>query len=130
MGLQEVELRRKSGWDIARAVLAGKLIARRAGAQDVRALCSAQGCAELRPVDATLQDASPEPWTIYLAIRHCGYWTDAVTTLASDVSDIARAVRAGLRQALDLARPGVTGRQLAAAIRPSLAKFALRVCRL
>jgi Xaa-Pro aminopeptidase len=121
--LAEIERRRQSGATIATALIAGERHARRSGAQDVRSLCSAGGNGFLRPVGDAFDLDSSEPWTVYLAVRLCGYWTEAVTTLASNVPPAVRAVRAAIEKALKLVRPGISGRELLNAMQSELAAY-------
>lgn len=120
----EIERRRQMESAIAPALIAAESIARLAGAQDVRSLCSAGGRGQLHPVSWASQPDSTEPWSVYLSVRYCGYWTEAVTILASDLPKVAYALRAAIQRALDIARPGASGQQLLDAMKPQLAGLA------
>jgi len=77
----EVEDRRKAGSGIAAAVIAAEKAARHAGAQDVRSLCRSGRARPLAPVAGASDAEAGAPWSVYLAVRCCGYWTEGLTTL-------------------------------------------------
>lgn len=120
-GFAEVERRRQAGSTIAPALIAAERTARLAGAQDVRSLCNAGGRGPLYPVSRVAQLDSRGPWSVYLAVRFCGYWTEAFSTLASRLTPAMEAARTAAGLAAEAVRAGASGRQLWAAMRPSLA---------
>ena len=80
----EIEQRRQSGSAIAAAMIAAERTARLAGAQDVRSLCNAGAHGPLHPIGRAAQLNSTGPWSVYLAVRFGGYWTEGFTTLTSE----------------------------------------------
>ena len=119
----EIETRRQAGSPIAAALIAAERTARRAGAQDVRSLCNAGCRGPLQPVSRAAQLDSRGPWSVYLAVRVCGYWTEAFTTLASIPLPAIEAARAAVDLAAERARVGASGRQLADAMTLPIAGF-------
>jgi Xaa-Pro aminopeptidase len=115
-----VEQRRRAGAGIAAALSGAECAARLAGAQDVRALCGAAGSGFLQPVDGASGRGGPPPWTVYVAVRFCGYWTEAAVTLAAGDTGPVQETVAALERAIAAARPGTTGRALQQAMRPAL----------
>jgi len=119
----EIEKRRQVESPIAAALIAAERTARLAGAQDVRSLCNAGGHGALQTVSRASQPDSHEPWSVYLAVRFCGYWTEAFTTLASNSMPAIEAARAAVDLAAQRACVGASGRQLADTMKPQLARF-------
>jgi Xaa-Pro aminopeptidase len=120
----EIERQRQAGSAIAPALIAAERIARLAGAQDVRSLYSPGGSGQLRPLSSASPPDSAEPWGIYLAVRYCGYWTEAMKTLGSNLPEAMLALQAAIQRALDTARPGASVQQLLEAMKPQLAGLA------
>jgi Xaa-Pro aminopeptidase len=119
----EVEKRRQAGSPIAAALIAAERMARLAGVQDVRSLCNAGGHSALHPVSRAAQLDSRGPWVVYLAVRFCGYWTEAFATFASNPMPVIVAARHAVDVATDKVRAGASGRQLADAMKPQIAGF-------
>jgi Xaa-Pro aminopeptidase len=119
----EIEKRRHAGSPISVALIAAERIARLAGAQDVRSLCNAGCRGPLHPISRAAQLDLGEPWSVYLAVRFCGYWTEAFATLASRPTPAIEAARAAVDLAAEGARVGASGRHLADAMKPQLAGF-------
>jgi Xaa-Pro aminopeptidase len=119
----EIEKRRQAGSPIAAALIAAERTARLAGAQDVRSLCNAGVHGALHPVSRAAQLDSRGPWRVYLAVRFCGYWTEAFATLATSPLPVTAAARAAVGLAAERVRVGASGRQLADAMKPRFAGF-------
>ncbi len=121
--LVHIERRRRSGASVAAAMIAGERQARRDGAQDVRLLCGTGGRGALRPVSDAFNLETAATWSVYMAVRYSGYWTEAAAVLSPVRSPAACAVRTSLERALAVVRPGVAGRELYEAIAPALAGY-------
>jgi hypothetical protein len=52
------------------------------------------------------------PWSIYLAVRFCGYWTEGATTLSTDRCETAEATRALVARTLTVTQPGAYSKHL------------------
>jgi hypothetical protein len=120
----EIERRRQSGSAIAAAMIAAERTARLASAQDVRSLCNAGAHGPLHPIGHAARLDSTGPWSVYLAVRFGGYWTEGFATLTSSRTPVAQAACAAVDAAASAACAGVSGRQLGDAIKPRLAGFA------
>lgn len=123
VALSKIDRLRKERHPVAAALIAGERRARLLGAQDVRSLCNSGGRGPLQPLSHASGLDPSEPWTVYLAVRYCGYWTEAVTVLGSDPSAAVRATRAAIERALALVRPGVGGRELREGMKCALGAY-------
>ncbi len=95
------------------AALAAKEAAFHAGAQDARFLASLHDGGAPLPLDGTT-DPKCEPLLAHLAVRYAGYWAEGFVTLGRPTPARERA-EAALAAALDAAKPGATGAEIAAA---------------
>jgi Xaa-Pro aminopeptidase len=121
--IAEIEKRRQAGSPLAAALIAAERMARVADAQDVRSLCNAGGHGALYPVGRAAQLDSRGPWGVYLAVRFCGYWTEAFATLASSPMPVFAAARRAVDAAAEKMHAGASGRQFADAMKPQIAGF-------
>jgi Xaa-Pro aminopeptidase len=121
--LEQIRRQLQSGMAIAEAMIAGERRARRDGAQDVRLLCGSGDRGSLRPVHDAVGLAPAAAWTVYIAVRYCGYWTEAASVLASGMSPAAQAVHATLARAADMVRPGASGGELIEVVAAELADY-------
>ena len=93
------------------ALLTAESAARRAGAQDVRALLSLDGGRTLRPFEQ-LVERIVEPLQAYLAVRFAGYWVDGFVHLSAAPQPVAGRARDALATVIANARAGVKWREL------------------
>jgi hypothetical protein len=104
-------------------VIAAERTARLAGAQDVRSLCNAGGRGPLFPSSHAMKLDPGGPWSVYLAVRFCGYWTEGFETFQSNPSLSTFAVRAALDAAATAMCAGASGRRIWDTMKPHLAGF-------
>lgn len=119
----EIEQARAGGRSIKEALVAAERTARLAGAQDVRLLFDAGGSGCLRPIDSTTRANDGQPWSIYLAVRRGGYWSQAMTTFAARPPAVAIATRAALAEALGHVKGGTTVADIARTLKARLAGY-------
>jgi len=98
-------------------LIAAERRARAGQAQDVRILFSLDGGKTLKPFEAP-SDLETPPSAAYVAVRYLGYWSEAFVTLED--TPAKKAAAAALAAMLDVAKSGVTGRDLARAAAPHM----------
>jgi hypothetical protein len=95
------------GCGVTDCVLEAEHVLLEQGAQDVRNLFSVDRGRTLRPFEATIAKRV-DPMPVYLAVRHEGYWVDAVCSLCSQPDDLAEQAHRVMMGVLAEIRPGVT----------------------
>ncbi len=103
------------------AALAAKAAAFHEGAQDARLLASAHDGGAPLPLDGTA-DPACDPLLAHVAVRLAGYWAEGFVTLGKETGAHEHA-RAALAAAVDTARPGATGAEIARAAAAKLAPY-------
>jgi Xaa-Pro aminopeptidase len=112
----------RAGQGVTDCVLAAEHAALHRGAQDVRSLFSLDCGLGLRPFDVPVSTRC-DPLQAYLAVRQGGYWTDAFVRLRTTVDALQDEVRRRVQSMIGLARPGASGRELAAFAQAGGGKF-------
>jgi hypothetical protein len=97
---------KSSGAGIVSAVIAAEHEAIRLGAQDVRSLLSFDGGRTLVPFEGPAEQ-TPEPWQVYLAVRHAGYWAEGFVMPRGEPHAPLQAARAALQAATRRVAPGI-----------------------
>ena len=92
------------------------------GAQDVRTLFSTDGGRTLRPFLAPI-DRPAEPLQAYVAVRHLGYWAEGYVHMTDKPGAAARKAGESLTAGIGLVKAGAACRDIAAAMKRSLAPF-------
>jgi len=104
----------KSGGSATDAVLAAEGAAFANQAQDARTLFSLDGGKTLRPFERPVPDR-PERLAVYVAVRYQGYWAEGFVTLSKRRNRVQKVADDMLDRMVSVARPGISGRDLAAA---------------
>ena len=107
----------KSGASASDAVLAAEGAAFANQAQDARTLFSLDGGRTLRPFERPSPD-HPDRLSAYVAVRYQGYWAEGFVTLSQRSNKVQKAAGAILDKLIAAARPGTSGRDLAALADP------------
>jgi hypothetical protein len=97
---------KSSGAGIVSAVIAAEHEAIRLGAQDVRSLFSFDGGRTLVPFEGPAEQTR-EPWQVYLAVRHAGYWAEGFVMPSGEPHAPLQAARAALQAATRRVAPGI-----------------------
>jgi Xaa-Pro aminopeptidase len=95
------------------AALAAERTARLAGVQDVRLMVSFDNGRTLQPF-FQMKPARQDPLVVYLAVRSCGYWSEALTTLSSKPYGPLQVAQAELDAMIGELKPGMSGADLSA----------------
>jgi Xaa-Pro dipeptidase len=110
----------RGGKGVRSAGLAAEHEAIRLGAQDARTLASAHPGGMPLPIDGA-EDRALDPLLAALAVRHAGYWAEALVTIATRPGDAEARATAALSAMLRLARAGTTAAALQRAAADALA---------
>jgi len=103
----------RSGAPATEAAVAAERTARLAGVQDVRLMVSFDNGHTLQPF-FEMKPARPDPLVVYLAVRCCGYWSEAMTTLSSKPHAPAQMAEAELDAMIGKLKPGMSGGDVSA----------------
>jgi Xaa-Pro aminopeptidase len=105
----------RGGATTTEAALAMERAARLSGVHDARIMLSFDGGRTLQPF-VKMRPERGDPVVAYLAVRHTGYWAEAMTTLAASPTAAMRTVESALDDAIHQLKPGMSGREIAGAI--------------
>lgn len=98
----------RSGSTVTEAAIAAERTARLAAVQDVRLLVSFDGGSTLQPF-FQMKPVRHDPVVVYLALRYCGYWSEAMTTLSSKPHAALTIANAELDAMIDGLKPDLSG---------------------
>jgi hypothetical protein len=101
----------QSGSGVTRAVLAAEHIALQSGAQDVRSLFTSDRGEMLRPFDGLITQHF-DPLSVYLAVRHDGYWAEAFISLSDEANPIQGRAQSTVDAMVAAVRPGLSSADL------------------
>jgi Xaa-Pro aminopeptidase len=105
----------RSGAAATEAAIAAERTARLAGVQDVRILVSFDAGRTLQPF-FQMKPIRQNPYVVYVAVRYCGYWSEAMATLSSQPHPPIQAAVSELDCMIKELRPGMSGAQMSAVV--------------
>ena len=101
----------RKGEGVTDCIVAAEHAAMRHGAQDVRSLFSLDGGRTLRPFDVPVARRC-DPLQAYLAVRHDGYWADALVRVGTQDDALGGKVAKMLAAMVAGMKPGLSARTL------------------